>query len=174
MGLEVEWVTIGAVTAPHGVRGEVRVMPLTDFPDRFFELERVFVVKGDERVERRVLGVKTLSRGLFLLRLEGVDCREDAETLRGAEIQVPRADVVPLPPGVYYVFELVGARVITPEGAFLGRLEDVLTTAANDVYVVKDDGGREILIPAVKHVVRSIDVERGEIVVDPPPGLLEG
>ena len=56
MGLEVEWVTIGVVTAPHGVRGEVRVMPLTDFPDRFFELERVFVVKGDERVERRVLG----------------------------------------------------------------------------------------------------------------------
>lgn len=169
----VEWVTIGAVTAPHGVRGEVRVMPLTDFPDRFFDLKRVFLLQGATRHEYRVEGVKSLSRGLFLLKLQGVDRREDAERLRRAEVQVPRAEAVPLPPGMYYVFDLVGARVVTVDGQELGLLKDVLTTAANDVYVVEDGDGREVLIPAVSHVVLSIDVDRGEIIVDPPLGLLE-
>lgn len=169
----VEWVTIGAVTAPHGVRGEVRVMPLTDFPDRFFDLKRVFLLQGATRHEYRVEGVKSLSRGLFLLKLQGVDRREDAERLRRAEVQVPRAEAVPLPPGMYYVFDLVGARVVTVDGQELGLLKDVLTTAANDVYVVEDGAGREVLIPAVSHVVLSIDVDRGEIIVDPPLGLLE-
>lgn len=169
----VEWVTIGAVTAPHGVRGEVRVLPLTDFPDRFFDLKRVYLLQGQTRSEHRVEGVKSLTRGLFLLKLGGVDSREEAERLRRAEVQVPRSEAVPLPPGRYYVFELVGARVVTVEGEELGVLKDVLTTAANDVYIVEGHDGREILIPAVRHVVLSIDVEGGEIVVDPPLGLLE-
>ena len=86
---------------------------------------------------------------------------------------MPREEAVPLPPGRYYIFELMGARVVTVDGTTLGILKDVLTTAANDVYVVEGEGGREILIPAVPHVVLSIDVQQGEIVVDPPLGLLE-
>lgn len=165
--------TIGAVTAPHGVRGEVRVLPLTDFPDRFFDLKRVYLLVGQTREERRVEGVKALSRGLFLLKLAGIDRREEAEGLRRAEVQVPRAEAAPLPPGRHYIFDLIGLPVVTVNGEELGKLKEVLTTAANDVYVVEDQRGREILIPAVRHVVLSIDVERGEIVVDPPLGLLE-
>jgi len=171
--LTVEWVTIGKVTAPHGVRGEVRVYPLTEFPDRFFDLARVFLCRGEGRSERRVSRVKGLARGLFLLKLEGIDTRDEAERWRGAEVQVPRAEAVPLPPGRYYVFELVGARVVTKDGAPVGRLEDVLATAANDVFVVRSEEGREILVPAVRHVVLSIDPEEGTIVIDPIPGLLE-
>lgn len=173
MLLEVAWVTIGAVTAPHGVRGEVRVLPLTDFPKRFYDLERVFLFCGAERREHRVESVKSLTRGLFLLKLEGIGNRDQAERLRKCEVQVPREEAVPLPPGRYYIFELMGARVVTVDGTTLGILKDVLTTAANDVYVVEGEGGREILIPAVPHVVLSIDVQQGEIVVDPPLGLLE-
>jgi len=173
MPLPVEWVTIGKITAPHGVRGEVRVLPLTEFPDRFRDLKRVYLSLGDRRRECTVDGVKSLPRGLFLLKLEGVDSRDEADRWRGADVQVPRSEAVPLPPGRYYVFELVGARVVTKEGALLGRLRDVITTAANDVYVVSGEDGREILIPAVKHVVLSIDVGEGVVVVDPPPGLLE-
>lgn len=165
--------TIGAVTAPHGVRGEVRVLPLTDFPDRFFDLKRVFLLTGRSRTEYRVQGVKGLTRGLFLLKLEGIERREDAERLRRAEVQVPRSEAVPLPPGMFYVFDLVGARVVTTGGEELGRLKDVLPNPANDVYVVEREDGREILIPGVRHIVLSIDAENGEIVVDPPLGLVE-
>ena len=168
-----EWVTIGAVAAPHGVRGEVRVLPLTEFPDRFYELTRVFLHRGDQRQELEVTSVKSHARGLFLLKLAGIDSRDAAERWRGAEVLVPRSEAVPLPPGRHYVFELVGARVVSKEGRLLGLLQDVLTTGANDVYVVRGKGAREILIPAVRHVVLSIDVDGGVIVVDPPPGLLE-
>lgn len=173
MPLPAEWVTIGKVTAPHGVRGEVRVFPLTEFPDRFLDLRRVYLLRGGERSEYQVKRAKALPRGLFLLKLSGVESRDEAERLRGAELQVPREEAVPLPEGRYYVFDLVGARVVTTDGGFVGRLEDVLTTPANDVFVVRADGGREILIPAVKHVVRAIDPDQGVIVVDPLPGLLE-
>ena len=141
MGLEVEWVTIGAVTAPHGVRGEVRVMPLTDFPDRFFELERVFVVKGDERVERRGPGGENPFPGVVLAEAGRGRSPGGRRELRGAEIQVPRADVVPLPPGVYYVFELVERGSSPRKGPFWGGLRTCLPPPPTTSMWSKTTGG---------------------------------
>lgn len=168
-----EWITIGVITAPQGVRGAVRVRPLTDFPERLLGLERAYLLQEGSRTERRIERASRHTRGLFVLKFEGIGDRDAAEELRGAAIQVPRSEAAPLPEGAYYVFDLVGCEVRLTSGERLGELIDVLTTAANDVYVVTKDGGGEVLIPAVRHVVKAIDTEAGTIVVDPIPGMLE-
>ncbi len=172
--MTVEWVTIGKVTAPHGVRGEVRVYPLTEFPDRFLDLARVFLCRGEERSERRVSRVKGLARGLFLLKLEGIDTRDEAERWRGAEVQVPRAEAVPLPPGRYYVFELV-ARAGGDERRGAGGPAGGRAGHRGQRRVRRPlgRGPRDPGAPPCRHVVLSIDPEEGTIVIDPIPGLLE-
>lgn len=163
------FVTIGRITAPHGVRGEVRVLPMTDFPERFDGLERVFV-SADGRA--RAVEALRWHKQFVLMKLEGVDNRDEADKLRRAFVQVPEDEAHPLPPDTYYVFQLIGLDVFTREGRKLGVVADVLQTGANDVYVVvPEEGGREVLVPAVRHVVLDIDVEGRRIEVQLLPGL---
>lgn len=169
------FVTVGRVTAPHGVAGEVRVLPLTDFPERFDGMGRVYVARGGGAREAPTpMEVQSVRRHkqFFLVKFEGVFDRDGADALRGALLQVPEAEVHPLPPDVHYVFQLVGLSVYTREGRLLGTLRDVLPTGANDVYVIeRAGGGSELLVPALRHVVLDIDVEAGRIEVDLLPGL---
>src|SRR5690606_11030631 len=126
-----------------------------------------------EQQRRRVAVLKARDhRGLALMAFEGVKSRDEAEALRGGWVEIAGTDVQPLEPGRYYVFELIGCRVETTEGVMVGHVEDVLTTGANDVYVVRSPEGREHLVPAVKAMVKLVDVEEGRIVIDPWPGLL--
>lgn len=165
-----DYIIIGEIVAPHGNRGAVRVLPLTDFPERFFEMEnvRVFVQNA-----MHVYPVENASRHrrFILLKLAGVDDIGQAENLRGALIKVPRSETVPLPPGHYYVFEIVGLKVWSEEGAFIGKVGAVFKTGANDVYSVSSPNGKEILVPAIKEVVREIDVGAQRMVVRLPEGL---
>lgn len=169
----VKWVTIGFIAAPHGVKGMLRVVPATDFPDRFRGLNRVFLCLGEKRCEFKVQNSGRLSRGMVCLGLQGLSSRDSAEQWRGASLQVPRHEAVPLPEGHFYVFDLVGCTVDTVDGRRLGTLKDVYPTGANDVYSIIADDGKELLIPALKTVVLSIDIDARKIVVDPPPGLLD-
>src|SRR5690554_3841069 len=142
-----ELVSIGEVTAPHGVRGEVRVLPLTDFPRRFQGLARVFVRRRHETApEERAVERTRFHKGFVIVKLEGVDDRDAAETLRGALLQVGRDQVHPLPEGQYYVFDIVGMHVVDEDGRDLGVVRDVLFTGANDVYVVEKPDGSELLL----------------------------
>lgn len=168
-----KWVTIGVVVAPHGVHGEVRVKPLTDFPERFLSTKRVFVAKANGEYQELAVGrARPHGRGLFVLRLNGITNRDDAEGLRNLELQVPREEAVPLPEDSYYVFDLVDAEVFTVDGESLGRLVDVIHTGANDVFHVRNSEGKEVLIPVLKDVVKLIDLNGRRIEVDPPEGLL--
>jgi len=167
------WVAIALVTAPQGIRGEVRVKPLTDFPERLGTTARVTAQIRGERRSFEVERARPHGRGMYVLKLRGIDDRSSAESLRGAVLEVPRDKAVPLPDDTYYVFDLIGSAVYDLDGNKLGEIADVIGAAANDVYVVKADDGAEILIPAVKHVVRLVDVASRRVVVDPPPGLLE-
>jgi len=164
-------VTIGKVVRPYQGRGCLRISPLTDFPDRFSNLTKVFVV-GEE--ERRILTVERAERKgrSVLVKFAGVETREEAWKFVGCTVEVPEEELVPLPPGTYYVFQLIGMRALTEEGEFLGEVSDVISTPANDLYVLKRDG-EEALIPAVKDVVKAIDLEKGEMVIAPIPGLLD-
>lgn len=173
-----EFVVVGKVVAAHGIRGEVRVVPVETTVDRLLELDAVFCRRDDrskpaERRRRYVVEGSRLHRSAVLFKLRGVDDRDVAEGLRGCWLEIPGDELKPLPAGRYYVFELVGCRVDTVDGRSLGEVAEVLDTGANDVYVVRGADGRETLIPAIKPVIQQVDVEAGRIVIDPLPGLID-
>lgn len=175
-----EWITIGKITAPHGLDGAVRVYPLTDVEGRFEQLTRAFLLRKGEQEHRPVQVRKVrYHRNMVLVWFEELDSIEAAERYRNALVQVPIDEVAPLPEGYHYVFELVGLRIETIDGEYVGKLHDVISAGgANDVYVVKrageDSRSRdELLIPAIRQVVKEIDIEGGRILIDPMPGLLE-
>lgn len=165
------FVNIGRVTAPHGVRGEVRVLPLTDFPERFDDLTSVHVEQGGTSRSRHIEALRR-HKQFVLIKFSGINHRDEAASLRGALLRVPVAEAHPLPPDTHYVFQLIGLEVYTMEGRELGVVRDVLATGANDVYVVERvGGGPELLIPALRHVVLDIDLEQRRITVQLLPGL---
>ena len=155
-----ERIIVGRVGAAHGIRGELRIIPLTDFPERFTALREVMV--GDELLH--IESVKPQGKN-FLMRFREYAVREDAQKLTGRLLTVARAEAVPLDDGEYYVFDIVGLTVYDEEDNELGTVENVLRTGSNDVYAVRSEDGREILIPALCTVVRTIDVPSGRMTV---------
>ena len=155
-----ERIVIGRVGAAHGIRGELRIIPLTDFPERFAALREVMV--GDELLH--IESVKPQGKN-FLMRFREYTVREDAQKLTGRLLTVARTEAAPLDEGEYYVFDIVGLTVYDEENNELGTVENVLRTGSNDVYAVRSEDGREILIPALRKVVRTIDVPNGRMTV---------
>jgi 16S rRNA processing protein RimM len=163
------------VLRPHGVRGELRVEIITDFPERLGQHDYFYLAHSDapEDVERYPVEEMRPHKGALLLKLAGCDDRNEAELLRGMLVQIPFQDAVPLEDGEYYHFQIVGVRVETEDGEWLGQVEELLETGANDVYLVRGPRG-EVLIPAIEDVVRELDIEAKRMVVRPLPGMLEG
>jgi 16S rRNA processing protein RimM len=166
---EPRFLVIGEVIKPHGVRGEVRVLPHTDLPERFGWLEEVYV--GREDLQPIAVEGFRLHKQWILLKLAGYDSREAATALRGAWLQVPREAAVPLEEGEYYIYQLEGLAVYTEAGEHLGELVEVLETKANHVYIVRGARG-EILLPDTDEVIVDVDLEAGTMTVHLLPGLL--
>ena len=166
---------IGQVTAPHGVKGEVRVHVLSEAADRFRGLSGCLLVSpdGKDRCPVRILQMRGASGNLVILTLEDVNGREAAEKLRGWYLSVPREEALPLQDGEYFISDLIGCVVFGEAEGELGRVRDVLKTGANDVYLVRRPHGKDLLVPATRQVVRSVDIEGRRIVVALPDGLLE-
>jgi len=171
--MEQQYITIGEITSPYGYHGDLRVLPLTDFPQRFKSLSRVFVNKAGQLLERAVERA-AVQQSQIVLKLAGIDSPEQAKQFRGSLLQVPREELWPLAEGAYYQFEIIGLQAVTVDGRALGEISEILTTGGNDVYVARDGNGRECLVPALKTIIREIDTAAGRIVIDPPPGLLDG
>lgn len=172
MPMEQQYITIGQIAAPHGCSGEVRVLPVTDFPERFMTTERVYLSLGGLFTEKKVESANVQGRRI-ILKLAGIDSPEQAGRLRGALLQAPRQELWPLQDGAYYHFEIIGLQVVTVDGSPLGEIAEILTTGGNDVYVVKNLNGEEYLVPALKSIIKEIDTAAGRMVIEPPPGLLE-
>jgi 16S rRNA processing protein RimM len=167
-----EWVTIGRIVALFGVRGEVKVLPQTDIPNRFSQLREVYF--GPQHQRCGITKASPYKESMVLLQLAGIDSANDAETLIGQEITIPLAQIPALPSDQYYIHDLIGLRVETSNGQKLGMIADILATGANDVYVVRELGsGREVLVPAVKEMVKRVDISGGVIIIDPIPGLFD-
>ena len=160
-GKKNQRITIGKAGAPHGIHGELRIQPLTDFAGRFDNLGAVMV--GDE-----LLQVESVRhhKQFLLMKFREYPAREDAMRLTGKLLTVDRSEAAPLAEGEFYAFDIVGLEVFGRDGERLGVVENVLRTGSNDVYSVRDGGGRERLVPALKSVVKEIDVAGGRMVVD--------
>ena len=158
-----ERIVIGRVGAAHGIHGELRIIPLTDFPERFPALREVMV--GDELLH--IESVKPQGKN-FLMRFREYAVREDAQRLTGRLLTVARAEAAPLDEGEYYVFDIVGLTVYDEENNELGTVENVLRTGSNDVYAVRDAEGHELLVPALRTVVQNIDTAGGCMTVRLP------
>ena len=168
-----EWsLTIGEIVAPFGLAGEMKVKLETDFPERFAGLKEVCIrfSTGDARLYA-VEGARR-HKGQVLLKLRGITSINDLPVFRNAFVQVRAEDAVVLPANEFYIHDLVGCEVVTPDGTALGRVERVLTTEANDVYILGGGPRGEILLPAIRDVIRSVDTAGRRIVAAPTPGLL--
>jgi len=164
---------VGQIVSARGVKGEVRVYPLVDDPDFFSQVKSVWLGRGDDPGEpRRIIRARFLNN-YAVLQLEGVATRNEAEALAGMKLSVPVSEMPPLEEGLYYHFQLEGLRVETTEGHFLGILDHVMETGSNDVYVVRDPAGKDLLIPATHEVIQSINLEARSMVVTPLDGMFE-
>lgn len=166
-------VVIGEIVRPHGLRGEVRVAPLTDEPDRFARLERCIVwdPTRDVREPRRILAARRQG-GMVVLALAGCHTVAAAEALRGRWLAVAEHEALPPGPGRFYPWQLEGCRVLTEAGQAVGRVTGIERSPAHDLWVVHD-GHREHLIPAVPAIVLEVDLAARRVVIRPPEGLLE-
>lgn len=168
-----QYITVGKIVNTHGHKGMVRVLPLTDFPERF-QREQVLLVKLGETSRQLSIEHSFAHKKFIIIQFREINSMNAAEELKGAMIQVDRDDLYPLPEGTFYVFQILGLEVFDQEGSLLGVVKDVLVTGANDVYVIeRDTGGRPLLVPALKNVVLEIDLEHSRMVVCLPEGLVD-
>jgi 16S rRNA processing protein RimM len=161
------WMVIGEVTGPFGVRGEIKVSPLTDFPERYKGLKRVYL-----GVDRKGYAVRQsrMHQGRVLLKVQGIDTPEQVTALGHVDIAIPRAEAVSLPEGSYFLNELIGVRVRTSNDRDIGPITDVLRTGSNDVWVI-GHGKKSVLIPAIADAVQELNVgERYAVIL---PWVLE-
>ena len=162
-----ESLIVGRILAPWGIRGEVKVEVLTDFPERFAPQKVVYL-------NTRPLEIESCRphKQQLVVKLATIDSVEDAEKLRGQDLTIPRSELSRLPEGQYYPFQIIGLKVVTTEGELLGHITEIMTTGSNDVYIVEGKRG-EILIPAIEDVVKSIDLKKGKVVIEAIKGLLD-
>jgi 16S rRNA processing protein RimM len=165
----VEYLKIGQISNAHGIKGEVKVYPLTDDVKRFSKLAFVFLNEKDIYRKVEVESVKYLKQ-FVVLKLNGIEDMNQALKYKNVYIYVDRENAVKLPKGSYFISDLIGLDVSSNEGNYLGKIIDVFSTGSNDVYEVKSELGKSILLPAIKEVILQIDIENRRMLVK----LLEG
>lgn len=161
---------VGVITTTHGVRGEVKVFPTTDDSARFKELKKVLLDTGKGTLELEIAGVKFF-KNLVILKFKGIDDINEMEKYKKCGLYVAREDAVALDENEYFIADLIGLKVWSDEDEELGELTDVLQTGANDVYVVRQEDGEELLLPAIRECVKEVDLKKGKILVHLLKGL---
>ncbi|MBM6760546.1 ribosome maturation factor RimM [Megamonas hypermegale] len=149
-------IIIGKFGATHGIRGDIKVYPLTDFPERFNTIKTAYV--DDKEIE---ISKTRYQKNFVVMKIKGIDNREDAMRFTNKLLKINRADAASLNEGEYYAFDIVGLNVINQDDVVLGEITDILKTGSNDVYIIKAKDGRQILIPALKKVVTEINIQDG-------------
>ena len=160
---------VGKIVNTHGLKGEVKILPWTDYPEVFEDIEEIYLPDG---TKLKIKGVK-YQKNNIIVKLEGINYIDEAEKLKGKVITADREFLGELEEGVYYVADLIGLSVVTADGEEIGKISDVLRTGANDVYEVKREGAKDLLIPVIDSVVKDVDIEGGKVLVELMEGLLD-
>lgn len=163
---------VGVIVRTHGIRGEVKVFPTTDSPDRFDELKNV-IIRRENRFHAAEVEKVRYFKNLVIVKFKDIDSIDEVEKYVGADLCIKREDGVPLSEGEYYIADIIGMEVYDEDGIHLGTVKDVMETGANDVYLVSAENGKEYMLPAVKECIRNIDIENNEMKVHVIPGLLD-
>lgn len=167
-----EYFEIGQIVNTFGVKGVVKVNPFTDDITRFEKLKTILVVKNKNVTEIEIEEVK-YHKDMVLLKLKGVDDMNSAEKYKGCFIKIHRKDAIKLPKDTFFIADIIGSEVITDDGKILGKVDDIYSTGSNDIYVVKDELGKQILLPSIKEVILDIDVEKQKVIVHLLEGLVD-
>lgn len=168
---EQNLIAVGRIVRYQGNKGEVRVVPLTDYPERFFEYDRLILERATGNEELKVEKVRE-HKGFIVLKLETIDDIGAAESIKDHLISIPITELPQLPEDSFYIFELKGLEVRTDTGTRLGRITAVSTDTGTDILQVQGEE-RDYLIPVAKEIIISIDQEEGIVTIKPIPGLLE-
>ncbi len=163
---------VGVITSTHGVRGEVKVFPTTDDPNRFKRLKEVILDTGKEELVLEVEGVKFFKQ-FVILKFKGFDNINDIEKYRQKSLYVTRKNAVRLKKDEYFVADLMGMKVVDEQSEEIGVLKEVMETGANDVYVITMTDGRELLLPAIRQCILNVDMDNNVIQVHILDGLLD-
>ncbi len=167
----VKYLEIGQIVNTFGIKGMVKVKPFTDDIKRFDRLKTIYIEINKEKKEYEIQEVK-YHKNMVLIKFKGIDNIEEAEQLRQRYILIDREKEEPLEEGVYYIVDLIGLDVYTDDGKLLGKVDDIFNTGSNDIYVVKDKLGKQILLPGISEVLKDIDLKNEKITVHLIPGLI--
>lgn len=166
------FLTIGKITGSHGIQGVVKLVSYAESIESFAPGTSVLLKRADgTEQEYTIFSSRPYKTGV-LLKLEGMDSADEVNEWRGAEVLLKRTSLKKLDDGTYYCFQIIGLKVFTIDDQFLGEVADVMRTGSNDVYVVSNQS-KEVLIPAIESVIVKIDLEKQEMRVNPPEGLLD-
>ena len=162
---------IGQIVNTNGLKGFVKVKPFTDDIKEFETFETIYVQKKTELIEFKIESVR-YAKNMVLLKLKGIDDIDSAEALKNLYIKVSREQLPELQENSYYIVDLLECEVVTVEGECLGKMDDVFNTGSNDIYVVKNGEGKQILLPAIKEVIKNVDIPNRKITVKLMEGLI--
>ena len=166
-----DFLKVGVITTTHGVRGEVKVYPTTDEPERFLELDHVLLDTGKEFWDLEIKNVRFF-KNLVILKFKGIDNINDIEKYKGHDLWIPREEGQELDEDEYYIADLLGLRVILDDGSEFGTLKNVMETGANDVYIIDTNAHGEVLVPAIRECIQDIDLEKNTMTIHLMKGLI--
>ena len=166
-----EFLEIGQIVNTFGIKGMVKVKPFTDDITRFDDLKKVYVEANKTKKQYEIEEVK-YNKDMVLLKFKGIDKVEEAELLRNSYLKVDRKDEPELEEGTYYIVDLIGLNVYSDEGELLGKVDDIFNNGSCDIYAVKDELGKQLLLPAISDVIKEINLEQKKIVVHILKGLI--
>lgn len=162
---------IGQIVNTYGIKGFLKVVPYTDDITRFEDLKSIYI-QTKNTLKTVIIEEVKYSKNLVLLKLKGIDDINAAEVYKNCYIKIERKDAVKLPEDSYFIVDLIGLNVYTDDGMSLGNIIDVYPTGANDIYVVKDEKGKQVLLPAIGDVIKNVDIENKKMIVHLIEGLV--
>jgi 16S rRNA processing protein RimM len=168
----MDLIAVGRIAKPIGTRGEVKILPLTNVWQRFDNLAAVRIGRDSAHVEEKMVLSRRIDAKQVILQLSGIESIEDAERIKDFYLFIQKKDMVTLQKGTYFVDEVIGCEVITEGHVSVGVVTDLFSLPANDVWIVKKDS-KEILIPAVKEIIRQVDLEHKRITIHAIEGLVD-